>query len=183
MVLEVEPLADAELGPIVRKVLQGELWGTVLLDQAHIEVAVVGRALGLAVPGRGWPGLGQVVQPVPVDARSAQERLGGPLQPELLDLLGTEGRDSHLRHPDGQVGERLDLGQPIRPLIDLPVVPVEGEGLSRRGPTACPDHEATGGASPKSGSEEAALRRPTSRWQRVSTSRVIPGRRPGSAAR
>ena len=60
---------------------------------------------------------------------TAEEELGGAAEAEFLHLLGAEGRDPHLGHPDRQVGQRLDLGQPLGPLVDLPVVPVEREAV------------------------------------------------------
>ena len=65
------------------------------------------------------------------DRRPPDQQLGGTLEPEHLDLLGAEGRDADLGDPDRQVGDGLDLLQLGRPLIELPVVPVEREAVHR----------------------------------------------------
>src|SRR5206468_3284504 len=89
-VVRAQPLV---LGGEVGEPPGGELGGAVLAQQAHVEVAVVGGALGLAVAGGGRPGARQVEEAVPVDARGApREELGGLLEAELLHLLGAEGR-------------------------------------------------------------------------------------------
>ena len=59
------------------------------------------------------------------------QQLGRAPSAELLHLLGAEGGDADLGHPDRQVGDRLDLVQLVRPLVDLPVVPVEREAVHR----------------------------------------------------
>jgi hypothetical protein len=41
--------------------------------------------------------------------RAADQQLGGAADPEHLHLVGAEGGDADLRHPDGLVGDRLDL--------------------------------------------------------------------------
>jgi hypothetical protein len=41
--------------------------------------------------------------------RLADQQLGGALEAPRLHLLGAEGADADLRHPDGLVGDRLDL--------------------------------------------------------------------------
>ena len=70
VVLEVEPLAEAQFGRVARELLDRGLRRAVLAQEAHGEVAVVGGALGLLVARRRFPGLGQVVEAVPVDARA-----------------------------------------------------------------------------------------------------------------
>jgi hypothetical protein len=95
---------------------------------------VVGRALLLAVPGGGWPGAGQVEEAVPVDARHPpQQERGGAPQAEALHFLGAERGRPHLRDPDRQVRHRLDLLEALRPLMDRPMVPVQGEPMHRHG--------------------------------------------------
>ena len=59
------------------------------------------------------------------------EQLRRALEAELLHLLGAERRDAHFRHPEGQLGDGADLVQLVRPLVDLPVVPVEREAVHR----------------------------------------------------
>ena len=112
VILEVEPLADAELGRVARaKCRSAQLRRAVLAQQAHVEVAVVGRALRLAVPRRGGPGARQVVEAVPVDARRP-----GPIsssavrcRPNSCTSSAPKRRDADLGDPDRQVGDGLDL--------------------------------------------------------------------------
>src|SRR6185312_17562796 len=100
----------------------------VLAQQAHVEMAVIGRAFGLAMPRRRWPGTRQVVEAVPMDTRRpADEQLGGARETPFLHFLGAEAGDADLRDPDRQVGHRADLLDLGRPLVDHPEIPIERE--------------------------------------------------------
>ena len=57
------------------------------------------------------------------------QKIGRSLQPELLHLLGAKGRNAHLRHPQRKRGHLLDFGELARPLVDLPVIPVERKSV------------------------------------------------------
>ena len=126
----MEPLADAELRRQPGEGFGGGLRRAVLAQDAHVEMPVIGGALGLAVPGRRLPGARQVIEAVPMDPRRlADEKLGRPFQSPDLDLLGAEGRDADLADPDRQVGDGADLVDLRRPFVDLPQVPVEREAV------------------------------------------------------
>ena len=56
VVLEVEPLAQPEAGRAFVEDPGRPLGVAMLVQQAHVEMAVVGRALGLAMPGGRGPG-------------------------------------------------------------------------------------------------------------------------------
>ncbi len=137
VVVVVEPLAEAEVGRVPAELFQRLLRAAVLVEQAHGEMPVVGGALGLAVARRRLPLLGQVVEAVPVDARRlAFEQLGGAGEAPSLHLLRAKGGDADLRHPHGQGGHGLDLGDLRRPILERPQVPVErkavhGDGVDR----------------------------------------------------
>src|SRR3954464_6135415 len=101
MIVEMEPLADAEIGRVIREDAGGAFWGAILAQEAHVEVPVIGRALGLLMPRRRWPGLRQVEQGIPVDARHPpDQQFGGAAQSELLHLLGPEAGGAAFRYPD-----------------------------------------------------------------------------------
>src|SRR3954468_19052335 len=88
VVLEVEPLAQPELGRMLRKLAQRELRRPIFAQQPHIKVAVIRRSFGFAVPSGRRPRLRQVVQAVPVDAVGTPvQQLRGSSQPELLHLF------------------------------------------------------------------------------------------------
>src|SRR5581483_2093486 len=55
-ILEMNPLTDAHFGRVFREMFGGEFGRAVLMKQAHVEMAIVGRALRLAMTRRGRPG-------------------------------------------------------------------------------------------------------------------------------
>ena len=61
----MKPLTDAHAG---RKTLSSRFWRTILAQQPHVVVPIVGAAFRFFVPGRGRPGRRQVMQAVPVHA-------------------------------------------------------------------------------------------------------------------
>ena len=130
MVLVVEPLAQADLRGVVRKMAGGAFRSAVLVQQAHVEVAVIGGAFGFAVARGGRPGGGKVIQAIPVDARgAADQQLGGALQAPFLNLLGAERGDAYFAYPDGHFRTGLDAGELVRPFVQQPVVPVQREAV------------------------------------------------------
>ena len=52
MILEVKPLADAKVRSELRENLRGAFWRAVFPENAHVEMAIVTRSLGL--PDGGW---------------------------------------------------------------------------------------------------------------------------------
>src|SRR5215217_8748848 len=134
MVLEVKPLADAEVGRMAGKVIERDLGRAVVAQQAHTEMPIVRGALGLLVPRGRPPGERQVVKAVPMDARrSPDEKLGGAFEAPRLHLFGAEAGDADLADPDWQVGHGADFIELGRPLVDLPQVPVDWEAVHRDG--------------------------------------------------
>src|SRR4051812_41223808 len=84
VVLEMEPLADAESRREAGEVAQRELRRAVLAHQAHIEMPVVGRSFSLAMTRRRGPRARQVEEAVPVNTvHTAGEQLRRPPQTEL----------------------------------------------------------------------------------------------------
>src|SRR3954447_26500546 len=84
------------------------------------------------MPGRCRPGARQIVETVPVDpGHPPDEKLGGSLQPELLNLLCTKSGDSNLRDPDREVGHLVNLAELVGPLVNGPVVPVQRKPVDR----------------------------------------------------
>ena len=63
----------------------------------------------------------------------ADQQLRGAIQAPDLHLLGPEGGDADLAHPDRLVGDGADLVDPRWPFMDLPEVPVEREAVHRHG--------------------------------------------------
>ena len=109
-----------------------ELGRAVLAQEAHGEMAVVGRALRLLVAGGRLPFARQVVELIPVDARRlADQQFGGALQPPVLHLLGPEGRDADLADPDRQARSRPGSRRSWRPVVERPQVPVERKAVHR----------------------------------------------------
>src|SRR5687767_9943246 len=112
MIFEMEPLAEAELRRVRGEGIEGWLRRPVLPQQPHVEMAVIGGSLGLAMPRCRSPGARQIAKAVPMDARCAAfEQLGGAIEAPGLYLLGPEGGDADLGDPDRQVRHRLDLTQ------------------------------------------------------------------------
>src|SRR5215217_853091 len=78
------------------------------------------------------PGARQIVEAVPVDpGDSPDQKLGGSLQPELLNLLRAKGRDPNFGDPDRKVGDLVNLAELVGPLVNGPVVPVQREPVYR----------------------------------------------------
>src|SRR6478609_11673304 len=106
----MKPLTDSEIGSVAGKQAGGALRRAVLAHQAHVEMPVVRRALGLLVTRRRRPGLRQIEQAVPVDTRRPiDQEFGGALEAEFLHLLGAEARGATFRDPDRQVGDGFYL--------------------------------------------------------------------------
>ena len=59
----------------------------------------------------------------------AEQQFRCAFQSEDLHLVGAKRRRACLRHPDWLMRYRADLIDLLRPLIDLPVVPVEGKAV------------------------------------------------------
>src|SRR5215212_483146 len=90
-IFEMEPLADAKFGRVVRKFRERSFRAPVLAHEAHIEMTVVRRPLGFPVAGRRRPCARQVEQAVPMNSGDpANQEFRGPLQPEFLHLFSTE---------------------------------------------------------------------------------------------
>ena len=68
MVLKMKPLADAEVGRVLRKRLKREFRRAILAQEPHAKMPVVGGPFSLLMPRRGWPVAWQIVQAVPVNA-------------------------------------------------------------------------------------------------------------------
>src|SRR5438477_10776978 len=91
-VLEMEPLANAELRRVAGKMFERRLGRSILAEESHVEVPVIGRTLGLLVARRGGPGTRKVVKAIPVDARrSSDEELRRAIHSPGLDFLGPDG--------------------------------------------------------------------------------------------
>src|SRR5689334_6512678 len=65
VVLKMEPLADAQS---FGKVRRGQLGRSIFFQQAHVVVPIIRATLRFLVPGGGYPGGGQIIQAVPVNA-------------------------------------------------------------------------------------------------------------------
>src|SRR4051812_22584151 len=116
------------------KIFCSEFGTSFLAEQSHVEVAIVRRSLRLAMSSGGGPRSGKIQQAVPVNARrEPDQQFGCAAQPELLHLLRAEARYTYLRHPYGQMRERLNLLQLVRPFVDHPVIPVEWKPVHRDG--------------------------------------------------
>src|SRR5690606_22080043 len=126
LVLEVEPLADAEFRGEVADRLLGRAVAT---EKSEVEVAEVGASLGLLVTGGGFAFRRQVEEGVPVDPLAA-EQFTGAAKPPCRDLFAGERRYPRLGHPHGF----LELADPFElagPVLDLPEVPVHGKAVDR----------------------------------------------------
>jgi hypothetical protein len=125
VILEVKPLANAEVRRILREGLQGEFGRAILAQQPHVKVPVIGRPFRLAMSGRGRPGTGEVIQTVPVNPlRTPAQELSHPPQAELLNLLGAKGGGAYFGDPHGEIGHVLNFFEFVRPFIDIPMIPV-----------------------------------------------------------
>src|SRR5436305_10496942 len=80
VILEMEPLSDAHVVPVVREPLERALWCAVLAQQAHVEMPIVRRSFRLLVPRRRLPGHRQIVEAVPMNAwRAPYQQFGGAI--------------------------------------------------------------------------------------------------------
>src|ERR1044071_8885707 len=93
-------------------------------------MTVVCRTLGFAMASGGGPGSGQIVKAVPMNSRRpADEQLRRPAQAELLHFFGAKARDPHFGHPQRQVADSGNFLEPLGPLVNLPMIPVERESM------------------------------------------------------
>ena len=77
------------------------------------------------------PGSREIEQAVPVNViETRQEQLGGALQTELLDFFRAEGRCADFGHPDRFCGDSAAFVELARPLVDVPMIPIEGEAMA-----------------------------------------------------
>src|SRR5690606_15364265 len=128
MILEVEPLADSE-GRI--EVRDGWFGCSVIPNETHVEVAVVGTAFAFAMARGGFPRRREVEQTIPEDAlHTVSQQLLRTTQAEQLYLIGAERGYAYFGHPDRLGRDCLYLANPIRPLVQPPVVPVQREAVN-----------------------------------------------------
>jgi hypothetical protein len=91
----------------------------------------------------------------------ADQQLGGTLQTEFLDLLGSKTRCPNLGNPYRKTAGEGDLGELRRPLVDHPKIPVERE------PVYCHDIESLQRAlAGEVGDEQRIDRRNTAQYTR-----------------
>lgn len=127
MIFKVEPLADPHFRV---EIFYRWLWCAVFPDQSHVKMTVIRTSLTFLVTGRGLPFHGQIQQAVPKHpVRVANQQLTGPLNAESLHFIRTEGGYSHFRHPNGQIRYRSDFVQFLRPIVDLPMVPIQWKAM------------------------------------------------------
>ena len=71
------------------ELLRSRFWGTVLSEQAHVEMAIIRRAFSFLVSRCGSPCLWQVKQAVPMHALDTPDQeFRRAAQAEVLNLLG-----------------------------------------------------------------------------------------------
>ncbi len=129
VVLEMKPLANAQFRA---EVAQRRLGCAILANQPHVKMPVVSTALGLLMARGGLPLARQIQQAVPKNSLGApQQQFRRALQTEDLDFIRPERRYADFRHPDGQRGHRPDFIQFLRPIVDLPMVPIQREAMHR----------------------------------------------------
>src|SRR5437773_10920368 len=128
----MEPLADAERWRVIGERTSRPFRRAVFPQEPHVEMPVIRGSLRLLVAGRRGPGLWQIEQAVPMDARHAvNQQFGGAVKTEFLHLLGTKARRADLGHPDWQIGHGSDLVDLLRPSVDRPQIPVERKAVHR----------------------------------------------------
>src|SRR5215212_5066562 len=82
------------------------------------------------MPRRRLPCRGKVVKTVPMDPWGpAGKKFCGPAHAPVLNFFSAERRYADLGHPDRQGHDGLNFGELVRPLIDLPQIPVEREAV------------------------------------------------------
>src|SRR4051812_31470054 len=65
--------------------------------------------------------------------RSAPEELYGPLQSPVLNFFRAKRRHPDLGHPHRNINHGFDFGDLVRPLLDLPEIPIERKTMHRDG--------------------------------------------------
>src|SRR5215213_4226701 len=124
MILEVEPLADAESRSELAKNIERQFGRTVLAQDPHVEMPVIRRAFRLLVACRRRPGAGQVVEAVPVNPWAATaQQFRRAFQAPGLNFLRSEAGDAYFRDPHGQRGRGpylVELGWPIAQPPQIP---------------------------------------------------------------
>ena len=131
MILEMKPLADAKFGVEMIDRWLGSAIGTY---HSHIEVTVVSAAFALFVTGRCLPLGRQIEQAVPENSFGVSEQqFGRALEAKCLDFIGSESGDAYLRYPNWEVGYIADFLEFFWPVIDLPMIPIQGKAMHRHG--------------------------------------------------
>src|SRR5437870_13629006 len=124
MVLKMKPLADPERRRERRERVESHFRRTVLADEPHVKMTIIGGALSFLMACRRGPRLGEIEEAVPMNAlRSTDQQLGRASDAPLLHLFGPEGRNADLSHPDRQRRHGADLRDLCRPFIDAPQIP------------------------------------------------------------
>ena len=93
---------------------------------------VVRRPFGLFVPRFSGPGGRQVKKRVPVnpfDLRLLQQ-LDRALHAKILNFLRAKGGAPNLGHPNRLAGNLGGFGDAVRPLVDVPMVPVQRKAVN-----------------------------------------------------
>jgi hypothetical protein len=99
-------------------------------DQSEIKMTIVSAAFTLLMASRRFPGRRQVHQAVPENALDlAEQEFGRSLQSKDLHFVGAKGRNAHLRHPNRQIGDRAHFLKFFGPVVDLPMVPIQGKAV------------------------------------------------------
>src|ERR1051325_9700546 len=110
VVLEMEPLANAERWRVIGERTRRPFRRAVLAHEPHVEKPVIRGALRLLVAGRRRPGQWQIEQAIPMDARrAADEQFGGAVKTEFLYFLGAKAGSADLGDPDRQIGDGVDI--------------------------------------------------------------------------
>src|SRR5204862_7168719 len=92
VILEMKPLADAERRRVIGEMPRRSLRRAVLTQQPHVEMPVIGPALGLLVAGRRRPRLRTTIEARPVDGGGAGDPpSGGPTRAEFPHPVRAEG--------------------------------------------------------------------------------------------
>src|SRR5437868_6044955 len=100
MIFKMEPLADAKVRGEAREIGGGAFGNSILPQQAHVKMSIVGRTLRLPVTRSCRPFFWQIVKRIPMNAfDAANEQFCRAFKPELLHLFGSETRDTNFGHP------------------------------------------------------------------------------------
>src|SRR3954469_3250655 len=82
------------------------------------------------MPRGRFPGGGEVIETVPMYPRSpACEQFCRAANAPVLNFFGAERGYADFCHPNRQRHERLNLGDLVRPLVDLPQIPVKRKAM------------------------------------------------------